>query len=60
MGPRAMIYIQSFMKISSGIQKLIRGMHKHRQHGDSISQLLFFLIKKVRRNYLKNVKNFVI
>jgi hypothetical protein len=45
MGPCAMIYIPSFMKISSGIQKLIQGIHKHRQHGDRIIQLLFFLRK---------------
>jgi hypothetical protein len=45
MGPGAMIYIPSFIKISSGIQKLIEGgggVHAHRQHGDRISLLLFF------------------
>jgi hypothetical protein len=25
----AMIYVPSFMKISSGVQKLIRGIHRH-------------------------------
>jgi hypothetical protein len=37
MGSDAMIYIQSFIKIGSGIRKLIRGIH--RQHGDRISLL---------------------
>jgi hypothetical protein len=35
MGSNAMIYIPSFIKIGSGIQKLIQGIH--RQHGDRIS-----------------------
>jgi hypothetical protein len=35
-----MIYIPSFIKIGSGIQKLIGGIH--RQHGYRISLLLFF------------------
>jgi hypothetical protein len=34
------IYIPSVIKIGSGIQKLIRGIH--RQHGDLTSLLLFF------------------
>jgi hypothetical protein len=29
MGSGAMIYIPSFIKISSGIQKLIRGIRRH-------------------------------
>jgi hypothetical protein len=40
-----MISIPSFIRIGSGIQKLIRGYvepHTHRQHGDIISILLFF------------------
>jgi hypothetical protein len=42
MGSGAMIYIPSFMKIGSGIQKLIRGnTQTQRQQGDLIS-LLFF------------------
>jgi hypothetical protein len=40
MGSSAIIYIPSFMKIGSGIQKLIGGIH--RQHGDLISLFLFF------------------
>jgi hypothetical protein len=44
MGSGAMIYIQSFIKISSGIKKLMGGIH--RQHDDLISLLLFILIKK--------------
>jgi hypothetical protein len=37
MGSDAIIYIPSFIKIVSGIQKLIGG--DHRQHGDCISLL---------------------
>jgi hypothetical protein len=37
-GPVAMIYVQSYIKIGSGIQKLMEGIH--RQHGDRISLLL--------------------
>jgi hypothetical protein len=29
MGPGARIYIPSFIKIGSGIEKLIRGIHRH-------------------------------
>jgi hypothetical protein len=29
MGSGAMIYIPSFIKIGSGIQKLLRGIHRH-------------------------------
>jgi hypothetical protein len=42
MGSGAVIYIPSLIKIGSGIQKLIEGMH--RQHGDIISLLLLFLV----------------
>jgi hypothetical protein len=43
MGTVAMIYIPSFIKIGSGIQKLIEGVSKtFRQHEDRISLLLFF------------------
>jgi hypothetical protein len=38
----AMIYIPSFIKIGAGIQKL---GEIHREHGDLISLLLFFLNK---------------
>jgi hypothetical protein len=39
MGSGAMIYIPSFIKFGSSIQKLIGG--RHRQHGDLISLLSF-------------------
>jgi hypothetical protein len=39
MGSGAMIYIPSFIKIGSGIQKLIGGGGIHRQEGDRISLL---------------------
>jgi hypothetical protein len=46
MGPGAMIYIPSFVKIGSDIQKLERQIY--RQHSGRISLLLFlFLIKKI-------------
>jgi hypothetical protein len=48
MGSGAMIYIPSFIKIILGIQKLIGEIHRHRQHGDLISQLRFFLNKESR------------
>jgi hypothetical protein len=42
-----MIYIPSLIKIGSGIQKLIEGdILTHRQHGELISQLLFFQNKR--------------
>jgi hypothetical protein len=49
MGSDTMIYIPSFIKIGSGIQKLI-GVegYTHRQHGDHIHLLpFFFKIRKV-------------
>jgi hypothetical protein len=46
MGSGAMIYIQSFIKIASGIQKFTGGIH--RQHGDLISLFLFFQNKESR------------
>jgi hypothetical protein len=43
MGSGAMAYIPSFIKIGSGIQKLIGlDTQKHRQHGDLISLLILF------------------
>jgi hypothetical protein len=41
-----MIHVTNFIKIGSGIQKLIRSIH--RQHGDLISPYLFFLNKESR------------
>jgi hypothetical protein len=29
LGPCSMIYIPSFIKIGSGVQKLIRGLHRY-------------------------------
>jgi hypothetical protein len=46
MGSGAMIYIPSFIRIGSGTQKLIGGIH--RQHGDRISLLSFFQNKASR------------
>jgi hypothetical protein len=43
MGSGAMMY--SFIKTGSAIQKLMREIH--RRHGDFISLLLFFRIRKV-------------
>jgi hypothetical protein len=48
MGSGAMIYIPSFIKIGSGIHKLIReDTQTHGQHGDRISLLSFFKLRKV-------------
>jgi hypothetical protein len=57
MGSGAVIYIPSFIKIGSGVQKFIGGMHRHTQtnihthtHGqqcDFISLLYFFKLRKV-------------
>jgi hypothetical protein len=50
MGSGAMKYILSFMKIDSGIQKLMGGDSQiHRQHSDFISLLLFFKNKENRK-----------
>jgi hypothetical protein len=39
-GSVAMMHISSFIKVDSGIQKLISGVHRHtRQHGDRINLL---------------------
>jgi hypothetical protein len=46
MGSGAMIFIPSFIKIGSGIQKLIQAIH--RQHGDRISLLSFLQNKESR------------
>jgi hypothetical protein len=44
----AMICMPNLIKIGSGIQKLIRGdSQTHSQHGDRISLLTFFEIRKV-------------
>jgi hypothetical protein len=48
MGSGAMTYIPSFIKIGWVVQKFIWRIHRHIQHGDLISQLLFFFkIRKV-------------
>jgi hypothetical protein len=46
-GSGAMIYIPSFIKIGSGIQKLIGGC-TDTQHGDRISPFSFFQNKENR------------
>jgi hypothetical protein len=52
MGSGAMIYIPSFIKIGSGTQQLIGGIH--RQHGDIISLFLFFQNKESSLKYTKS------
>jgi hypothetical protein len=54
MGSGAMMYIPSFIQTGSGIQKLIRGIHRHthRQHGDLTILLLSFQRKEIRLKYL--------
>jgi hypothetical protein len=49
MGSGAMIYIPSFIKTCSGIQKLIwADTQTHRQHGDYIRLFLFLKNKENR------------
>jgi hypothetical protein len=51
MGTGAVIYILSFIKIDSGIKKMMVGAgysQIHRQHGDRISLILFFQNKESR------------
>jgi hypothetical protein len=52
MGSGAVIYIPSFIKISSGIQKLIGVTQTHRQEGDHISLLSFPQIKRSKLKIL--------
>jgi hypothetical protein len=50
MGSGAVIYVRNFIKIGSGVQKLIGGYtdtHTHGQQRDLISLLYFFEIRKV-------------
>jgi hypothetical protein len=50
MGSGEMMYIPSFIKTGSRIQKLIKGggdSKTHRQHGDIITYFYFFKVKKV-------------
>jgi hypothetical protein len=57
MGSGAMIYIRSFIKIDSDIEKLIDGdsQTQHRQHGDLISQRLFYFQNKESRQKMKSL-----
>jgi hypothetical protein len=49
MGSGAVIYVKNFIKIGSGIQKLIGGYtDTHRQRSDLISLLNFLLNKESR------------
>jgi hypothetical protein len=50
MGSGAVIYVPSFIKIGSGVQRLTGGdtqTHTHRQQRDLISLLYFFKIRKL-------------
>jgi hypothetical protein len=51
-GSNVMLYIPSFIKIASGIQKLLGGIHMqtrtHREQGDLTSLILFFQNKESR------------
>jgi hypothetical protein len=55
MGSGAVIHVPSFIKIGSGIQKLIEGIHRHththRQQRDLISLLYFFKKRKIGKKY---------
>jgi hypothetical protein len=51
MGSGAMMYIQSFIKTGSGIQKLVgEERQTNRQHYDLIRTLLFFQDKNITPN----------
>jgi hypothetical protein len=60
MGSGSVVYIPSFIKIGSGIQKLMRGggdSQTYRQHDDLISLLLFLRNKESR---LKQSRSFIL
>jgi hypothetical protein len=66
MGSGAMMYIPSVVKIGSGIEKLIR-RDTHRQHGDLISLLLFWILvgepvgkRPLRRPRCRCVNNWIL
>jgi hypothetical protein len=52
MGSGVMIYMPSFIKIGSVIQKLIGGGGIHTQQGDLISLLLFFQNKESKLKFI--------
>jgi hypothetical protein len=54
----ATIYIPIFIKICSGFQKLVRGIHIEirRQQGDLISLLLFVQNKESRRRKITTLQ----
>jgi hypothetical protein len=47
MGSDAVIYVPNFIKIGSGVQKLIGRIHKHTQERELTSLLYFFKMRKV-------------
>jgi hypothetical protein len=57
MGLGVMIYIPSFIKIVSGIQKLTGGSHTHREYGYLIRKAtsIFILLDKESRLHAKPV-----
>jgi hypothetical protein len=59
MGSGAMIYIQIFIKIGSGIQKLIGRIRIYKQHGDVISLLLCFQNKESRLNCFYKINKWI-
>jgi hypothetical protein len=48
-GACVVIYIPSFMKIGSGIQKLTRGIHRHTQTECDLRSLVLFFENKESR-----------
>jgi hypothetical protein len=58
-GSHAMIYIPSFIKIYTGIQKLLQGIQiqTHRQQCDLISTPLFSQTKESRLKYIYIITN---
>jgi hypothetical protein len=54
MGPATTIYIPSFMKTGSGIQKLMSGVI-HRQHRDRMTTFILFKIRKLGSEECKSI-----
>jgi hypothetical protein len=57
MGSGAMIYIPCFIKIGSGIQKFIRGIHRHRDSKVISCASLHFLNNIERKGKIVPVLN---
>jgi hypothetical protein len=57
MGSGSLIYIPNFIKIGSGIQKLMGDTRRDRQHDDLISLLLFIQNKESKLKIRHHSRN---